>query len=76
MIQFGGSLLSDLAFLGIARYLFKPLRLERGFIDKKTIQSLASYSGWTFLIDVTNLLKSKADIFWTAYDLLRGGPPR
>lgn len=63
LVQFGGSLLSDVATLVIARYLFKPLRLKSSFIDKATIRSLAGYSGWTFLIDLTNLLKGKADIF-------------
>ena len=63
LIQVGGSLASDLAVLAIARYLFKPLSLKRSFIDKSTIRSLAGYSGWAFLIDVTRLVKGKADIF-------------
>ncbi|WP_150913230.1 lipopolysaccharide biosynthesis protein [Marinobacter halotolerans] len=66
LVQFGGSLLSDLATLFIARYLFKPLKLKYSFIDKSTIRSLAGYSGWAFLIDFTNLLKGKADIFMIA----------
>ena len=73
MIQFVGSLASDLAVVAIARYLFKPLRLNWGSIDKPTIRSLAGYSGWAFLIDVTNLLKSKADIFIIAA-LIGTGP--
>jgi O-antigen/teichoic acid export membrane protein len=73
LIQFGGSLASDFAVVAIARYLFKPLRLKRSFIDRSTIRSLAGYSGWAFLIDVTNLLKGKADIFIIAA-LIGTGP--
>lgn len=73
LIHFCGSLASDLAVVAIARYLFKPLRLKRSFVDKSTIQSLSGYSSWAFLIDVTRLLKSKADVFIIA-GLIGTGP--
>lgn len=63
VIQFGGSLASDFAVAAIARYLFKPLRIKRSFIDKATIRSLTGYSSWAFMIDITTLLKGKGDIF-------------
>lgn len=63
LVQLGGSIASDLATLLIAKYLFKPLRLKADFIDRETIRSLAGYSGWAFLLDLTKLIKGKADIF-------------
>lgn len=66
LIALGSSVLSNLIFFGIAKYLHRPLRIGYRYINKNMMLSLWSYSGWAFLIDITRIAKDKLPIFMIA----------
>lgn len=57
-----GSSGSNLLFLLIARRLHRPLQISLRLASRTTMRELFQYSAWAFLIDLTHLAKSKADI--------------
>ncbi|MBA6372138.1 oligosaccharide flippase family protein [Colwellia sp. BRX8-4] len=46
--------------------LFSHLEISKNHIYKKDIQEIFHFSKWTFIVDLTNILKSKMDIWFIA----------
>jgi O-antigen/teichoic acid export membrane protein len=66
ILQFGGSLIGNVVFFLIARHLHKPLRISWAYVNKKTMKILLNYSVWTFVMDLSQIAKNKAPIFFVA----------
>lgn len=60
------SIISNIIFFLISKYLFKQLSIRPKHISKQTIKSLFNYSSWAFLIDITRLLKERSAIYFIA----------
>jgi len=50
-----------------ARGLFSPLKFSRSFVDKSTLTSIYNFSKWVFVVDVSNMLRGKMDIWFIAF---------
>ena len=60
------SVFSNILFLALAREVFKELKISSSYVDIKFMKPLFSYSAWSFLIDVNNLVKGRIDLFFIA----------
>lgn len=60
------SVFSNILFLSLAREVFQELEVSFKHVDMKFIKPLFSYSAWSFLIDVNNLVKGRIDLFFIA----------
>lgn len=60
------SIISNIFFFLISKYLFKQLSIRIKHISKETMKSLFNYSAWAFLIDITRLLKERSAIYFIA----------
>jgi O-antigen/teichoic acid export membrane protein len=62
LVSFGGGQLNNLLFVLLARHLFPPFRLQlRTPFNRVRGRELASYSFWSFLIDMANQLRFRVD---------------
>ena len=58
-------LLHSLLFVALAKYLFRGLALNWRHFDRASGRSLASYSVWSFLIQLANQLRFRIDALTT-----------
>lgn len=61
------SILSNLTFYSIAKYLEPDVKLKVSYIDKAIIKSLSGYSAWVFFIDMSRMLKERGDLWIIGY---------
>ncbi len=57
---------SNLVFYGIARYLYREMRVSPALASRDTVKSLLNFSLWTFAIDSASIIKNRADVFVVA----------
>jgi O-antigen/teichoic acid export membrane protein len=58
-------LLNNVLYVGLAKYLFRGLKLDVRRFDKDSGRRLASYSLWSFLIQLANQLRFRIDALTT-----------
>ncbi|SDW60378.1 lipopolysaccharide biosynthesis protein [Marinobacter mobilis] len=66
LVQFTVSLLSNLVFRYIAYYLEPKLRVRLKTVDRPTFKEIFGFSSWSFVIDLTRLLKERGDVWMVA----------
>lgn len=66
LVQLASSLLSNLVFRYIAYYLEPNIKVQVSNVDRSTFKEIFSFSGWTFIIDLTRLLKERGDVWMVA----------
>lgn len=66
LVQLTSSLLSNLVFRYIAHYLEPELKVRLTSVDRPTFKEIFGFSGWSFLIDLTRLLKERGDVWMVA----------
>ncbi len=73
IIAFVTNVFTTAFFVYYSYNLFSSLEIAKKHISKKDIIEIFHFSKWTFIIDVTNLLKSKMDIWMIAFFLSNAG---
>ncbi|MFD2228563.1 oligosaccharide flippase family protein [Alkalimarinus sediminis] len=61
------SVLSNITFYSIAKYLEPDVKVKVRYINKSIIKSLSGYSAWAFFIDTSRLLKERGDLWIIGY---------
>jgi O-antigen/teichoic acid export membrane protein len=64
LLGLASSIVSNYLFLKLARSVFTELKISVSLINKGLIKELFSYSSWSLLIDMNNILKGRIDIFF------------
>lgn len=67
LIGLVASVLSNLTFYFIAKYLEPDVTVKLSYIDKSIIKSLSGYSTWVFFIDIFRMLKERGDLWIIGY---------
>ena len=73
IISFATNIITTAFFIYYAYNLFSSLDIAKKHISKKDMIEIFHFSKWTFIVDVTNLLKSKMDIWMIASLLSNAG---
>lgn len=63
LVGLGSSIVSNIIFFIIAKFLFKQMEFSLTKVSIEKIKELAGFSFWAFLNDAANLLNKKIDIF-------------
>lgn len=63
LIALATSVLSNCAFLTIAWRVYPRIRISRRLASRALMKELGGYSAWAFAIDVSRILRQRADIF-------------
>lgn len=66
LVQLASSFFSNLVFRFIARYLEPEVRLQPRLINKPTVKEIFGFSAWSFLVDLSRLLKERGDVWMVA----------
>lgn len=66
LIQLASSILSNFVFRYIAHYLEPEIKVNLKTVTKKTTKEIFSFSAWSFLIDLSRLLKERGDVWMVA----------
>ncbi len=66
LVQLTSSLLSNIVFRYIAHYLEPELNVRLGSVNKTTFKEIFGFSGWSFMIDLTRMLKERGDVWMVA----------
>lgn len=61
------SLTSTLMFVIVSKKLFLDLKIERQYVNKDIFKSLFKFSKWVFIVDLSNMLREKMDIWLIAF---------
>jgi len=63
------SIISNIIFCFIARYLYKAMQLSKRYFRKSQIRELFSYSVWTFVMQISEQMRYRIDAFVIAWFL-------
>lgn len=67
LIGFSSSLISNILFLFISKYLFFDLQISYEYFKKEKMRELFGYSIWAFLTQIANQLRFKIDSIILVY---------
>lgn len=66
LVQLVSSFLTNFVFRYVARYLEPEVTVDFRSVDKATIREIFGFSAWTFLMDLSRLLKERGDVWLVA----------
>ncbi|TBW51591.1 hypothetical protein EZI54_17105 [Marinobacter halodurans] len=66
LVQFTSSFLTNFVFRYIAKYLEPEIGVNLRSVDKTTVKEIFGFSAWTFLMDLSRLLKERGDVWLVA----------
>ncbi|ARN74517.1 lipopolysaccharide biosynthesis protein [Oceanicoccus sagamiensis] len=69
IIMFVTGLISTSIFMWFTHQLFKELSYGKKYINKETLIDMSHFSKWVLIIDISNILRDKMDIWFIAYFL-------
>jgi len=61
------SIMSNIIFYLIAKYLYKPMQLSKRYFRKSQVRELFSYSVWTFVMQIGEQMRYRIDSFVIAW---------
>lgn len=64
VLSFIFSVLSSMAFVYVAYFVFKDMKISLSLVTKESFDELFGFSVWAFLIDINNMVKNRIDIFF------------
>jgi len=67
MIGLVTSIMSNIIFYLIAKYLYKPMQLSKRYFRKSQVRELFSYSVWTFVMQIGEQMRYRIDSFVIAW---------
>ena len=66
LITLVSSQVGNVLYFGIAKYLFQEMHVSRLYIDYGLLKEILNFSKWTFLIDLSKIIKDRIDIYMVA----------